>query len=95
MECRSNDGEECVLVNAEQFGEGFGISRKEGDNGEAELSSVLHAGVGVLDEVREKDRKERLLQFIEYVTPLFLGRCITGRLTLQITLHLYGYKSGE
>ena len=27
----SNDGEESVLVNAEQLGEGFGVSREETD----------------------------------------------------------------
>lgn len=91
----SNDGEEGVLVNAEQLGEGFGVSREESNEGEAELPSVFHAGVGVVNEVCEKERKEGFLQLVERVAPLLLGGRVTGRLALHVMLRFNQHKRGE
>ena len=91
----SNDGEESVLVNAEQLGEGFGVSREESNQGEAELPSVFHAGGGVVNEVCEKERKEGFLQLVEGVAPLLRGGRVTGRFALQVMFLSNWHKRGK
>ena len=73
---------ERVLVHAEQLGECFGVAREESDEGEAQLSLVFHACLGVVHKVVHEEREEGFLELVERVQPGFLRGAVARRLTL-------------